>query len=169
MTVGGAGGSATDKFTPPFSLEVLKNDFTSFSTPVSIDIDGNSYKAVKLSGELQIESSSAISTSNDGGSTTVTGTQNSFRDGFYNIKDSSTGEMKTIKPLVLDGDFSAGHPDGLTASSAVVSYGLSIPATGTGTAFQEHSTSQNLTAFQHQRLQKNLLKNLGQIVLQLKF
>ena len=53
-----------------------------FSTPVSIDIDGNSYKAVKLSGELQIESSSAITTSNDGGTTTVTGTQNSFKDGF---------------------------------------------------------------------------------------
>ena len=65
LTIGGTGGSATDKFTPPFSLEVLKSDFTSFSTPVSIDIDGNSYKAVKLSGELQIESSSAISTSND--------------------------------------------------------------------------------------------------------
>ena len=84
---------------------------------------------------MQIESSSAITTSNDGGTTTVTGTQNHFKDGFYNITSSSTGEIKTIKPLVLDGDFSAGHPDGLTASSAVVSYGLSLPATGTGTAF----------------------------------
>ena len=48
---------------------------------------------------------------------------------------SSTGEIKTIKPVVLEGDFSAGHPDGLTASSAVISYGLSIPATGSGTSF----------------------------------
>ena len=135
LTVGGAGGSTTDKFTPPFSLEVLKSDFTSFSTPVSIDIDGNSFKAVKLSGELQIESSSAITTSNDGGTTTVTGTQNSFRDGFYNIVDSSTGELKSITPVVLDGDFSAGHPDGVTSSSSILSFGLSLPATGTGTSF----------------------------------
>ena len=135
ITVGGAGGSATDKFSQPFSLEVLQNDFTSFSSAVSIDIDGNSYKAARLSGELQIESSSAISTSNNGGTTTVTGTQNAFNDGFLDITSSSTGEIKTIKPLVLDGDFSSGHPEGLTASSAVISYGLSIPATGTGTAF----------------------------------
>ena len=52
-----------------------------------------------------------------------------------NISSSSTGEIKTIKPVVLEGDFSAGHPDGLTASSAVISYGLSIPATGSGTSF----------------------------------
>ena len=135
ITVGGAGGSSTDKFTNPLTIEVLKNDYLSFSTPVSIDIDGDSFAAARFSGELQIESSSAISTSNDGGSTTVTGTQNSFKDGFYEIVSSSTGEIKTIKPVVLEGDFSAGHPDGLTASSAIISYGLSIPATGTGTAF----------------------------------
>ena len=160
LTIGGAGGSATDKFTPPFSLEVLKSDFTSFSTPVSIDIDGNSYKAAKLSGELQIESSSAITTSNDGGTTTVTGTQNSFRDGFYKITSSSTGEIKTIKPLVLDGDFSAGHPDGLTASSAVVSYGLSIPATGTGTAFSGTLDIAELDSLSTSEVAKKLAEEL---------
>ena len=160
LTIGGAGGSATDKFTPPFSLEVLKSDFSSFSTPVSIDIDGNSYKAAKLSGELQIESSSAITTSNDGGTTTVTGTQNSFRDGFYKITSSSTGEIKTIKPLVLDGDFSAGHPDGLTASSAVVSYGLSIPATGTGTAFSGTLDIAELDSLSTSEVAKKLAEEL---------
>ena len=160
LTVGGTGGSTTDKFTPPFSLEVLKNDFTSFSTPVSIDIDGNSYKAAKLSGELQIESSSAITTSNDGGTTTVTGAQNSFKDGFYNITSSSTGEIKTIKPLVLDGDFSAGHPDGLTASSAVVSYGLSIPATGTGTAFSGTLDIAELDSLSTSEVAKELAEEL---------
>ena len=135
ITVGGAGGSSTDKFTNPFTIEVLKNNYLSFSTPVSIDIDGESFAAARFSGELQIESSSSISTSNDGGGTTVTGSQNSFKDGFYEIVSSSTGEIKTIKPVVLEGDFSAGHPDGLTASSAVISYGLSIPATGSGTSF----------------------------------
>ena len=79
ITVGGAGGSSTDKFTNPFTIEVLKNNYLSFSTPVSIDIDGESFAAARFSGELQIESSSSISTSNDGGSTTVTGSQNSFR------------------------------------------------------------------------------------------
>ena len=149
ITVGGAGGSTTDKFTNPFSIEVLNNDYLSFSTSVSIDIDGNSYAAARFSGELQIESSSAISTSNDGGTTTVTASQNSFKDGFYDIVSSSTGEVKTIKPVVLEGDFSAGHPDGLSASSAVVSYGLSIPATGSGTAFSgtlDISELDNLTA-----------------------
>ena len=135
LTIGGAGGSTTDKFTPPFTMEVIKDDFLGFSSPISIDLDGNSYKAARFGGELLIESSSAISTSNDGGTTTVTGTQDAFKDGFLNISSSSTGEIKTIKPLVLDGDFSAGHPDGLSASSAVISYGLSIPATGSGTAF----------------------------------
>ena len=139
---------------------MLKSDFTSFSTPVSIDIDGNSYKAAKLSGELQIESSSAITTSNDGGTTTVTGTQNSFRDGFYKITSSSTGEIKTIKPLVLDGDFSAGHPDGLTASSAVVSYGLSIPATGTGTAFSGTLDISELDSLSASEVAKELAEEL---------
>ena len=144
ITIGGAGGSTTDKFTPPFSLEVLKNDFSSFSTPVSIDIDGNSFKAARFSGELQIESSSAITTSNDGGSTTVTGTQDSFSDGFFNITSSSTGEIKTIKPVVLEGDFSAGHPDGLNSSSSILSYGLSMPATGSGSSF---TTTKSLSGF----------------------
>ena len=135
LSVGGAGGSTTDKFTTPFSLEVLKNDFTSFSSAITVDIDGNSYKAARLSGELQIESSSAITTSNNGGTTTVTGAQNSFNDGFFSITSSSTGEVKTIKPIVLEGDFSAGHPDGITASSSIISYGLSLPAIGSGTSF----------------------------------
>ncbi len=149
LTIGGAGGSTTDKFTPPFTMEVIKSDFLGFSSPVSIDLDGNSFKAARFGGELLIESSSAISTSNDGGTTTVTGTQDAFKDGFLNISSSSTGEIKTIKPLVLDGDFSASHPDGLSASSAVISYGLSIPATGSGTAFSgtlDISELDNLTA-----------------------
>ena len=63
-------------------MEVIKNDFLGFSSPVSIDLDGNSFKAARFGGELLIESSSAISTSNDGGTTTVTGTQDAFKDGF---------------------------------------------------------------------------------------
>ena len=70
ITVGGAGGSSTDKFTPPFSLEVLQEDFTSFGAPVTIDLDGNSFKAARFSGELQLESSSTFSTTNDNGTTT---------------------------------------------------------------------------------------------------
>ena len=144
ITVGGSGGNATDKFTHPITLEVLKSDFSSFSSPVTVDLDGNSFKAARLSGELQIESSSAITTSNDGGSTTVTATQNAFKDGFLNVTTSSTGEIKTIKPLVLDGDFSAGHPDGLSSNSSIVSYGLTLPATDTGSAF---GTTVDVSAF----------------------
>ena len=42
---------------------------------------------------------------NDGGLTTVTGAQNALSDGFLNVSSSSTGETKTIKPVVLQGDF----------------------------------------------------------------
>ena len=116
-------------------MEVLKNDFSSFSTPVTVTLDNTNFKAARFSGELQISSSSAISTSNDGGSTTVTGVQNAFSDGFLNVTSSTTGEVKTIKPVVLQGDFSSNHPDGLSASSSVLSYGLKIPADGNGAAF----------------------------------
>ena len=96
ITVGGAGGSTTDKFTKPFSIEVLNNDYLSFSTPVSIDIDGNSYAAARFSGELQIESSSAISTSNDGGTTTVTASQNSFKDGLMILYPLQRVKLKQL-------------------------------------------------------------------------
>ena len=48
ITVGGAGGSSTDKFTNPFTIEVLKNNYLSFSTPVSIDIDGEQLCCSKI-------------------------------------------------------------------------------------------------------------------------
>ena len=116
-------------------MEVLKKDFSSFSTPITVTLDNTNFKAARFSGELQLSSSSAISTTNDGGSTTVTGVQNALNDGFLNVISSSTGEVKTIKPVVLEGDFSSGHPDGLTASSSVLSYGLKIPSDGNGAEF----------------------------------
>jgi len=135
ITVGGSGGNANDKFTIPMSLEILKNDFNGFSSAQSIDLDGNSYKAGRFSGELHIESSSAFTTSNDGGSTTVSSSQNSLKDGFMSVTSSSTGETKTVSPLVLDADFSSGHPDGVNSASSVLSYGLTLAASGTGSAF----------------------------------
>ncbi len=116
-------------------MEVLKNDFSSFSSPVTVTLDNTNFKAARFSGELQISSSSAISTSNNGGGSTVTGVQNALNDGFLNVTSSSTGEVKTINPIVLQGDFSSSHPDGLSAASAVLSYGLTIPADGNGAAF----------------------------------
>ncbi len=116
-------------------MEVLKKDFSSFSSPATVTLDNTNFKAARFSGELQLSSSSAISTTNDGGSTTVTGVQNALNDGFLNVISSSTGEVKTIKPIVLEGDFSSGHPNGLTASSSVLSYGLKIPSDGNGAEF----------------------------------
>jgi len=148
ITVGGSGGNSGDKFTRPVTLEVLKNDFLGFSSSVSVDLDGNSYAAGRFSGELQIESSSAFTTSNDGGSTTVSSATNSLKGGFLNITSSSTGEIKTVNPLVLDADFSTGHPDGIKASSSILSYGLALPTTGTGsqlTTTVNVSQSENLT------------------------
>ncbi len=126
-------------------MEVLKNDFSSFSTPVTVILDNTNFKAARFSGELEISSASAISTSNDGGSTTVSGTQNALRDGFLNVTSSSTGEIKTVKPILLQGDFSNGHPDGLSAASSILSYGLKIPADGNGAEF---SASVDLSEFE---------------------
>ena len=150
VNIANSGGSATDKFTRPVTLEVLKSDFLGFSSAVSVEIDGNSYEAARFSGEVQIESSSGFTTSNDGGSTTVSSAQDAFKDGFLSISSSSTGEIKTISPIVLDGDISSGHPDGLSASSSILSYGLNIPDTENGCDFPttvDFSKSENLSKF----------------------
>ena len=133
ITLGGSGGNASDKFIIPMNLEILSNDFS--STSRSVDLDGLSFKAARFSGEVKIESSSSVVSTNDGGSTTVTSETNAFEDGFYSISSSSTGEIKTLKPVVLDGDFSTGNSDGTSASSSILSYGLTLPASGTGSSF----------------------------------
>ena len=134
ITVGGSGnGNASDKFIIPMNLEVLSSDFS--STSQSVDIDGLSYQAARFSGEVKIESSSSVVSTNDGGSTTVTSSTNALEDGFFSISSSTTGEIKTIKPVVLEGDFSTGNSDGSSSSSSVLSYGLTIPASGSGTSF----------------------------------
>ena len=83
-----------------------------------------------------------------------------FRDGFYKITSSSTGEIKTIKPLVLDGDFFCRASRRVTASSAVVSYGLSIPATGTGTAFSGTLDIAELDSLSTSEVAKKLAEEL---------
>ena len=134
ITVGGSGnGNASDKFIIPMNLEILSSDFS--STTQSVDIDGLSYQAARFSGEVKIESSSAVVSTNDGGSTTVTSSTNALEDGFFSISSSTTGEIKTIKPVVLEGDFSTGNSDGSSSSSSILSYGLTIPASGSGTSF----------------------------------
>ena len=65
----------------------------------------------------------------------MTSTTNALEDGFFSISTSSTGEIKTLKPIVLDGDFSTGNSDGTSASSSILSYGLTIPASGSGSSF----------------------------------
>ena len=134
ITVGGSGnGNASDKFIIPMNLEILSSDFS--STSQSVDIDGLSYQAARFSGEVKIESSSSVVSTNDGGTTTVTSSTNALEDGFFSISSSTTGEIKTIKPVVLEGDFSTGNSDGSSSSSSILSYGLTIPASGSGTSF----------------------------------
>ena len=74
ITVGGSGnGNASDKFIIPMNLEILSSDFS--STSQSVDMDGLSFKAARFSGEIKIESSSSVVSTNDGGTTTVTSQQ----------------------------------------------------------------------------------------------
>lgn len=122
-------------FTSPSSLtiKILKEDFS--DSGASVALDSSSFKAARFSGELLLNSSLSITTSNDGGSTTVSSSTNAFEDGYYNISSSVTGETKTIKPKVFQGDISASHYDGTSSSSSVLSYGLTLPATGTGSSF----------------------------------
>ena len=122
-------------FTSPSSLtiKILKEDFS--DSGASVALDSSSFRAARFSGELLLNSSLSITTSNDGGSTTVSSSSNAFKDGYYNISSSVTGETKTIKPKVFEGDISASHYDGTSSSSSVLSYGLTLPATGTGSSF----------------------------------
>jgi len=143
LTIGGSGnGNASDKFIIPMNLEILSNDYS--TTSQSVDLDGLSFKAARFSGEVKIESSSSVVSTNDGGTTTVTSATNALEDGFLSISSSSTGEIKTIKPVVLDGDFSTGNSDGTSASSSVLSYGLTVPASGSGSSF---TTTVNMSGF----------------------
>ena len=133
LTIGGANGSSSDVFSNPLTIDILKSNYSSANA--SVDVDGNSYAAARFSGELQLESSISISTTNDGGSTTVSSSQDALKDGYFELTSSVTGETKTLKPKVFDGDLSLGHYDGISASSSILSYGLTLPQTGTGTAF----------------------------------
>ena len=143
LTIGGANGSSTDIFSNPLTIEILKNDFS--SAGASVDIDGSSFAAARFSGELQLESSISISTSNDGGSTTVSSSQNALKDGYFDVTSSVTGETKTLKPKVFEGDKSASHPDGISSSSSVLKYGLTLPTTGSGSSFTTTIDASQLT------------------------
>ena len=63
-------------------MEVLNSDYGSFSSAVTVNLDNTNFKAARFSGELKLTSSSAFSTSNNGGGTTVTGLQNALSDAF---------------------------------------------------------------------------------------
>ena len=161
LTIGGSGnGNASDKFIIPMNLEILSNDYT--TTSQSVDMDGLSFKAARFSGEVKIESSSSVVSTNDGGSTTVTSATNALEDGFLSISSSSTGEIKTIKPVVLDGDFSTGNSDGSAASSSVLSYGLTLPATGSGSSFTTTIDMSDFDQLNTSEVSKNLVEGLRQ-------
>ena len=112
------------------TFTILKEDYSSTGQSVSLSSGSNPF--ARLSGELRLESSSNFTTTNDGGSTTVSSSQNALSDGFFDVTSTSTGESKTVKPKVFEGDLSSSHPEGLDASSSVLTYGLTLPATGSG-------------------------------------
>ena len=147
-------------FTSPSSLsiKILKNDYS--DSGASVTLDSTSYRAGRFSGELFLESSISISTTNDGGSTTVSSSQDATRDGYYEIVTSSTGETKTIKPRIFDGDKSASHPDGISASSSVLKYGLTIPQTGTGSTFTTTLDASELNDITPHNISKKLADGL---------
>lgn len=146
-------------FTSPtdLTLSLLKTDFSSAATLSNMGVTN---KAARFGGELLLESSGTITTSNDGGSTVISSTQNAFKDGFFKVKSSVTGETKTITPLTLEGDISGSHPSGIDASSSVLSYGLTIPQTGTGTQFTTSFDASNLKNISPAVISKNLAEGL---------
>ena len=146
-------------FTSPsdLTLSQLKSDFSSAATLTNMGVTN---KAARFGGELQIESSGSITTSNDGGSTEVSSSQNALKDGFFSLSSSITGETKTLKPLVLEGDISGSHPTGIDASSSVLSYGLTIPQTGTGTQFTTSLDASKLETISSASISKSLAEGL---------
>ena len=147
------------------NLEILSSDFS--STSQSVDIDGLSYQAARFSGEVKIESSSSVVSTNDGGSTTVTSSTNALEDGFF-FSSSTTGEIKTIKPVVLEGDFSTGNSDGSSSSSSILSYGLTIPASGSGTSFTTTVDMSGFDSLNTTEVSTKIVEGLEKIVHQLK-
>ncbi len=146
-------------FTAPanLTLSLLKSDFSSAATLTNM---GSTNKAARFGGELQIESSGTITTSNDGGSTNISSSANAFKDGFFKISSSTTGETKTIKPVTLEGDISGSHPSGIDASSSVLSYGLTLPQTGTGTQFTTSFDASKLESVSANSVAKSLADGL---------
>tara|TARA_E500000178_G_scaffold272338_1_gene270500 strand:- start:7613 stop:12694 length:5082 start_codon:yes stop_codon:yes gene_type:complete len=128
-------------FTSPSSLTVsiLNNDFS--DSGASVAIDSSNFRAARFSGELLLESSTGFTSANGGGST-VTAAQDALRGGYYEINSTSTGESKTIKPKAFQSDLSSANHNGDTASSSILSYGLTLSATGTGSSF---TTTQDLS------------------------
>ena len=147
-------------FTSPSSLAInlLKDDYSDSGS--SVTLDSSSYKAARFSGELSLESSISFSTSNDSGSTTVSSAQDALEDGYYVVTSSSSGETKTIVPRVFDGDISASHPDGVNASSSVLSYGLTLPATATGSSFTTTIDASELSEISTNIISKKIAEGL---------
>lgn len=128
-------------FTSPASLTVniLNSDFS--DSGASVEIDSTNFRAARFSGEILLKSSIGFTSANGGGST-VTAAQDALKGGYYDITSSSTGESKILKPKAFQSDLSSAHYNGDTASSSILSYGLTLPATGTGSNF---TTTQNLS------------------------
>ena len=56
---------------------------------------------------------------------------------------------------MLEGDFSTGHPEGLSASSSILSYGLKIPADGNGGLFSTTVDVSKLDVLNKAQISKN--------------
>lgn len=143
-------------FTSPtnLTLSLLKQDFSSISTLASMGVTN---KAARFGGELHLESSGSITSS---GPASISSTQNTFKDGFLSITSSTSGETKTIKPKTFEGDLSASHPDGIDASSSVLTYGLNLPQTGTGTSFTSSVDASKFEEISPSIISKKLAENL---------
>ena len=140
------------------TFTVLKQDYS--TTGQSITLNSGSNKFGRLSGELRLESSSSFTTTNDGGSTTKSSTQDALSDGYFNITASKTGESKTIKPKTFEGDLSSSHPEGLDASSSVLSYGITLAGTGTSSNFTSTVNASQFESVSPSIISKKLAENL---------
>ena len=61
---------------------------------------------------------------------------------------------------MLDGDFSNGHPEGLSASSSILSYGLKIPADGNGGEFTTTVDVSKLDVLNKAQISKKIAEGL---------
>ena len=129
----------------------------------SIELDYSNYGAARFTGYIDLVSSGTFTVSNTVGSntTTLSSSTDVFSDGFVKKELLSTGEQMSIEFSAFEGaDGNGSAVDGSKALASGASYSLTIPSTGSGTAFTGSVSSSSLENISKNAIAKEIAKSL---------